>query len=316
MSATLRIVDQPAPDHDTDVETEESEPPTAEIDSADLEVQSHSTYAEATEPEWDRYSRRTGAFLCELLPAVEKAEFVNDSVHHFKQLEELRVVDELDTAETDDVDLAVLFALPDESVVFVGQDPTTKDGSPLFGFVVEPFAPIPEPTTAQEALDLLRPGDVRDAFAEGDEPDRQGEWWLLPTKQVPLSATYRPGVQSRPYGPSPLDNHVPREWGMTATPEEFMTRVREAVPQLPESVETPPEVVEWMDRQHRKRVTPEFVPDFEDLVAFADEVLIRGTLRHRENDHYTESVGEQWHRAVTHEMEVFTADEFGRVFLD
>jgi hypothetical protein len=59
MSATLRIVDQPAPDHDTDVETEESEPPTAEIDAADLEVQSHSTYAEATEPEWDRYSRRT-----------------------------------------------------------------------------------------------------------------------------------------------------------------------------------------------------------------------------------------------------------------
>lgn len=316
MSATLRIVDQPAPEPDANVEPEESEAPAAEIDAADLEVATRSTYDEAAEPDWDAYARRTGTFLCELLPAVGKEEFVDDSVHHFAQLEELRVVDELDTSETDDVDLAALFALPDESVVFVGRDPTTKDASPLFGFVVEPFAPIPEPTTAQEALDLLRPGEVRDAFDDGVEPDRQGEWWLLPTQQVPVGATYRPGVQSRPYGPSPLDNHVPREWGMTATPEEFMSRVRDAVPQLPASVETPPEVVEWMDRQHRKRVTPEFVPAFEELVEFADEVLIRGTLRHRENDHFTESVGEQWHRAVTHEMEVFTADEFGRVFLD
>jgi len=284
----------------------------------DVDVHAPAFYAEAAEPPWQEYDRRTAAFVKALLPELGKDEYLDDRrhVHHYKQLEELRLVDELDIEETDDVDLAVLFALPDESLLFVGKDPTAKNTTPLFGFLVEPFAPVPAPTTAQEALDLLRPGAVRDAFADGDEPDRQGEWWLLPTTMVPVGTTFTPGVNSRPFGPSPLANHVPREWGMTVSDDVFMTTVRDRVDELPATIETPPEVIEWVDRQQRKVPTPEFAPDWEDVQAWADDILVRGTLRHRENEHFVENVGDTWHVAETHDMNVYTADEFDRVVLD
>lgn len=307
MTQQLHIVDAPTTD-----QTQET------IDSGSFEIETPDFYDDATEPPWKDYGRGVGAFLKALLPAVEKDEFLDDRprVHHFKQLEELRLVDELETDRTDDVDLAALFVLPDESLVFVGSDPTAKDARPLFGFVIEPFAPIPAPTTAQEALDLLRPEEIRAAFETGEEPARQGEWWLLPTSQVPLEVPYRPGVNSRPYGPSPLGNHVPREWGMTASADEFMSGVRDLVDELPSSIETPPEVIEWVHRQHRRRPVPDHAPAWDEIQSIAGEILVRGTLRHREDDHYVENLGEQWHRAETHDMDVYTADEFDRVVLD
>lgn len=288
----------------------------AEVDDVDVHVPGF--YDEADEPPWNDYGRQTAAFIKALLPAVGKDDYLDDRrhVHHYKQLGDLRRVDELDASATDDVDLAVLFALPDESLLFVGSDPTARDTAPLFGFVVEPVAPIPAPATAQEALDLLRPGQVREAFDAGVEPDRQGEWWLLPTRKVPVGATFDPGVNSRPFGASPLANHVPREWGMTVAPDEFMTCVRERVPELPASIETPPEVIEWTHRQHQKIPTPEHVLKWEDVQELAGDILVRGTLRHRENDHFVENLGEQWHVAKTHGMDVYTADEFDRVVLD
>jgi len=46
-------------------------------------------------------------------------------------------------------------------------------------------------------------------------------------------------------------------------------------------------------------------------------VLIRGTLRHRDDDHYVENVGEDWHRALTHDMDVYTGDDYvDRVRID
>ena len=214
------------------------------------------------------------------------------------------------------MDLASLFVLPDESLLFVGKDPTTKDTAPLFGFVIEPFAPVPEPDTAQDALDLLRPGAVRDAFDEGVEPDRQGEWWLLPTQKVPVGTRFRPGVNERPYGPSPLGNHVPREWGMTVSDDVFMTTMRDRVEGLPGSIETPPEVIEWVHRQHQRVPIPDYAPEWDVVQDAAGDLLVRGTLRHRENDHYTESLSDDWHTAITHDMDVYTADEFDRVVLD
>jgi len=289
---------------------------TAVEPGVDVDVAPASFYAEADEPDWGDVERQTAAFLCEVLPEVGKDEFVDDTVHHFSQLDELRVLDELDVEQTDDVDEATLFVLPDESLLFLGSDPTAKDTAPLFAFLVDTFAPIPAPTSAQEALDLLRPGQVRDAFESGEEPDRQGEWWLLPTRKVPVGETFEPGVNSRPFGPSPLANHVPREWGMTAPASEFMAGVQERVDELPGSITTPPEVVEWVHRQHQRVPTPEYVPEWDELQDLAGEILVRGTLRHRENDHFVESLGETWHVAETHDMDVYTADEFDRVYLD
>ena len=75
-------------------------------------------------------------------------------------------------------------------------------------------------------------------------------------------------------------------------------------------------VVDWVHRQHQRVPTPEYVPEWDELQDLAGEILVRGTLRHRENDHFVERLGETWHVAETHDMDVYTADEFDRVFLD
>lgn len=304
--------------HTNDRAREEPEPDVDDAGVEGVDVHAPTFYADAREPDWNELGRDAAAFLKRLLPELGKDEFVDDRrhVHHYEQLDELRVVDDLDVDETDDVDEAVLFALPDESLLFLGADPTAKDTTPLFAFIVEPFAPIPAPTSAQDALDLLRPGQVRDAFQEGDEPDRQGEWWLLPTRKVPIGETFEPGVNSRPFGASPLANHVPREWGMTVSTTEFMDGVRDRVDELPDSIITPPEVVEWTHRQHQRVPTPEYAPEWGEIQDLAGEILVRGTLRHRDDEHFVESLGETWHVAETHDMDVYTADEFDRVVLD
>jgi hypothetical protein len=275
-------------------------------------------YAEAEEPDWDGIGRRAAGFLKNLLPEVGKADYVDDRqrIHHYEQLDELRVLDQVDTDATDDVDLGVLFVLPDETLCFIGQDPTTDQAPAQFGFTVEPLAPIPAPETAQDSLDLLRPTAVQQLFADGYEPDRQGEWWLLPTREVPVGTTFKPGVSHTPMGPSPLGNHVPTEWGMTRNPREFLQEVQASVDALPSSVATVPEVMGWLHRQHQRRPTPDGVPSWDVVQDIAGDILVRGTLRHRESDHYVESVGDDWHRAETHNMDVYTADQVNEVVLD
>jgi len=242
---------------------------------------------------------------------------VADEVGKDEIVQDVRVLDELEVEDTDDVDLGTLLAFPDDSIMFVGIDPTARDSVPLFAFTVERHQPIPAPSTAKEALDLLRPGAVRDAFETEDrEPDRQGEWWLLPTRKVPVGSTFTPGVASRPFGPSPLGNHVPREYGFAVTDAEFMG-VRERIDELPKSITTPPEVINWLHRQRSKVPTPDYVPTWEEVREIAGEVYVRGTLRHRENDHFVEDVGDQWHEAITHDLDVYTGDEMvDRVVLD
>lgn len=304
----LRVVDAQTPDHPI---------PEPEIGvDADLQV-APSLYEDATEPDWSDYDRRLGAFIKNLLPRIGKEEFLNDEVHHFAQLEQLRLLDRLDTSETDDVDLAVLFVLPDDTVLFIGEDPTVADAPPQFGFAIERHQPIPVPDSAQDALDLLRPRDVRDAFACGETPDRQGEWWLLSTEKVPVSDVYEPGVQSKPFGPSPLDSHVPREYGFTVSSSEFMEAVRDEVPQLPASIDSPPELMEWFSTQQRRRYPPDHLPEWETIRDCAGDILVRGTLRHREHDHDVEQLGDdQWYETQTHDMDVYTGDDVGRVVLD
>lgn len=210
-------------------------------------------------------------------------------------------------------DPCVLLVFPDHSRMFIGRDATATD-SGLFGFVVKQSDPIAPPNTCDEALDLLKPAGVKQAAVEsGDEPARQGEWWILPADGEPASRAFKPGVQSRPYGPSPLDNHVPREYALGISEGEFMRRFRSAVPERGDYFDSAPEVIEWVTKQHHfdgveDIKIPDYVPTLQEVREWAGEVYVRGTLRHRENDHYMENLGDEWHVARTHTMDVFTAD--------
>lgn len=292
----------------TDPQTDPTQASDPDLEAGDLDVvvdvqeRGRSQYEDAKPIDLrTAYGRRRARFVRAVAGELEKDELLDD----------VREVDRLDLAETDDVDLGALLVLPDESLLFLGSDPTARDAVPLFAFAVGPFEPIPAPTTAREALDLLRPGAVREAFeADEDSPARQGEWWLLETRQVPVGEPFRPGVRTRPFGPSPLGNHVPREWGMTVQAREFVSSVRERVDELPASIETEPEVLEWVHRQHNKTPTPAYAPDYELLQEAAGTILVRGTLRHREDDHFVEDLGDDWHVAITHDMDVYTGDDY------
>lgn len=49
----------------------------------------------------------------------------------------------------------------------------------------------------------------------------------------------------------------------------------------------------------------------------AGDILVRGILRRRENDHFVEDIGEAWHTDETHDMDVYTGDGLiDRVVLD
>lgn len=281
-----------------------------EFDPSDFEIARKSQYelADDISSLRVRFGRDPDRFVRAVASELGKDGLVDD----------VRLVDDLDLEETDDVDLGALLAFPDESIMFLGSDPTARDSVPLFAIVIERHQPIPAPETAHDALNLLRPEDIRDAFeTEGDAPARQGEWWLLPTRKVPVGTHFQPGVNERPYGPSPLGNHVPREYGFTVPDDEFMDVVRDCVDELPSSITSPPEVIEWVDRQHRKASTPEFAPTWDEIQNLAGDILVRGTLRHRENDHYVEDVGEEWHSAQTHNMDVYTGDDYiDRVRID
>ena len=78
-----------------------------------------------------------------------------------------------DGDSANDVDFSYPIDFPEESLLFVGSDPTIRESAMHFGFIVECHQPMPAPTSFQEALDLLRPGDDRRAFEEDDPPQRQ-----------------------------------------------------------------------------------------------------------------------------------------------
>jgi len=263
-------------------------------------------YETAESFDWSGFSYRVRRFANGVLDRLQKD--VDGS--------EAKVVDYITPSK--DIDDGALLAYPDESLMFVGKDPTTTDETfPWYAFLIEPMEPVPAPESAQEALDLLKPAEVQDIVAQDDWiPNRHGEWWLLPTQMMPAGTVHKPGVQSQPYGPSPLGNHVPREYAFSRTDSEFMNDFRENVSSAPSTIETAPEAIEWAWRQLQKEVPPEDAPHWADIREWAGDVLVRGTIRHRENDHYLENCEDVWHKAVTHRMEVYTADDIGNVHLD
>lgn len=282
---------------------------TAGAEAASVEEIDVASFYDGADPGFDPAEYDPSWDFPRFINAVRRETGRDDSAN------EARAVDDL--PGDDDIDFGVLLAFPDESLMFVGSDPTAKDTQPWFAFTIGPTEPIPAPSTAQDALDLLKPPRVR-SFVEDDGwlPTRHGEWWLLPCALVPAGTVFVPGVQSRPYGPSPLGNHVPREYAFTVSDGEFMRRFRDAVPEAPASLETPPEVIEWTCRQLAKAYTPDWVPRWPDIRAYAGDIIVRGTVRHRDDDHYVENLGDDWHLADTHDVEVYTADDVGRVHVD
>lgn len=222
--------------------------------------------------------------------------------------DELRMIDEI--ANPEDVHFGVLLVGPDEGQLFVGSDVTAADAIPWFAYHIGPAEPIPAPADAREALDRLKTPEVRDVEAEnGWLAPRHGEWWLLPTQMVPGGSVFKPGVSESPYGPSPLGNHVPREYAFIRPDSQFMAAFREGVPQAPRSLKTPPEVLEWTYRQVQKEHPPEYAPDWAKIRDWGGEVLVRGTIRHRDGDHHVHDCGDVWHKAQTHNIRVYTGDE-------
>lgn len=295
----VHIVDGTESDHrhhpDTDTPAREQVAP----------VERESQYEQATPfdlSDFDGY--RLPAFLEE----VATEEGVEHDSHEDARL--LHRADWMDDPEYGS-DYGLLLVWPDETMMFVGSDPTAS-GPPWFAYTVSPFEPVPAPTDAQEALDRLKPPAVRDlVHEEGFVPARQGEWWLRPTEIEPV-VHFRPGVSSRPFGPSPLDSHVPTQWGMSASEPQFMSRAREAV-DLPASVNTVPEVIDWSVRQINK---DDSELRWHHVREWAGDILVRGTLRHRNGDHPVEDIGVEWHIAEAHNIECYTADDIEGIHLD
>lgn len=193
--------------------------------------------------------------------------------------------------------------------VYIGRDSSSHRDNELFGFVVPPRVTV---ESGDEAIDLLKPDAIQDIPPE--KLSRQGEWWLIPTEETPSGTIQQPGVGSRPFGSSPLDNHIPREWATACTDKEFLDRVSEALSQYPDidCPDSPQDVVELI----QERVNdPTFQITFHDIQTLADGIFVRGTLRHDKNEHYVEKI-EDWHRTVTHDWEVYTADDEYQARLD
>jgi len=283
-----------------------AEQPAEEIGNEGVDVPDVSigSYAEATPFGLDGFDgRRLPVFLEE----VADAEGVEYDSHADARL--LHREDQLDDDQYGSR-YGLLLVWPDETIMFVGSDPTAS-GPPWFAYTVDPLEPVPAPSTAQDALDRLKPPTVRDVVhKEGFVPQRQGEWWLRPTPLAPTGTTFRPGVANKPFGPSPLGSHVPQEWGMSVRDEAFVENAREEV-EVPSSVRSPPELMDWSIRRIRKDELT-----WHDVRRWAGDVLVRGTLRHRDHDHPVEEIGEDWHVAETHEIEVYTADDIEGVHLD
>lgn len=296
LAQTVQVVEEQTPAQETADELG--------VEGVDIPEMDVGQYAEATPFDLEGFDgRRLPTFVEEVADAEEIA---------YESHADARLVHRQDWLDDPDYgsDYGLLLVWPDETLMFVGSDPTAS-GAPWFAYTVDPLAPVAAPETARDALDRLKPPAVRDVVhEEGFVPRRQGEWWLRPTPIRPTGTTFRPGTSSRPFGPSPLGSHVPTEWGMSVRDDTFVERAHDAV-DVPASRQTPPEVIEWAIRRiEREELT------WHDVREWAGDILVRGTLRHRDHDHAIEDVGDQWHIAETHELEVYTADDIEGVHLD
>jgi hypothetical protein len=209
--------------------------------------------------------------------------------------------------------LEILLVAEDATRLFIGEDPTARDSNGLFGYIISPDDRLPLVRTTQEALDLLKPAQAAAAEMDNATPLRQGEWFLVPTDAEPVSRVISGEVASRPFGGSPLENHVPTEYGLGVTEAEFLEGFDAICPDVAPHAETAGDAFRIVAKGHRIAELEDVeletdLPTFEDLRQLAEPIYVRGTLRHRDNDHYMERLGDGWHLAVTHDVDVFTID--------
>lgn len=229
--------------------------------------------------------------------------------------------------------------------VYVGRDSTSWDDFELFGFV--PFDGengVPAPS-AEDALDLLRPNEA--AVADESAVERQGEWFLVPTEDDPEGTIQKPGVASKEwrYGTdrvgrfetrhdaigavakeagarwidlvepervypsgSPLDNHLPRDWKTGVDDDTFASRVWRysgGVWDIDLFPSAPQDVLDYIFENEGEFNDPQEV--YADIREMAEGIYVRGTLRHRDNEHGMVQA-DDWRRATTHEWDVMTQD--------
>lgn len=183
--------------------------------------------------------------------------------------------------------------------VYVGYDSTAHEHVEMFGFVPFDGDEGVRTPSANDALSLLTPNEA--VVAEG----RQGEWFLVPSDGEPEGTVQKPGLGQKPYGGSPLDNHVPRDWKTAVDDETFILRVAEEIGaeegiSFLFEMETPQGV---FDAIHEGDLDL----SYERARELAGGVYVRGTIRHRENEHKMEKA-DDWMQATTHDWDVVTVD--------
>lgn len=186
--------------------------------------------------------------------------------------------------------------------VYIGYDSTAHRGQEMFGFSPFDGQTGIRPPTARDALDLLRPDDALGA------DQRQGEWFLVDSEREPEGSIQKPGVGSRPYGGSPLDNHVPREWKTHVGDLEFVIRVKRHLEI--EDIFEPSTPQEVFDAMLDGEIDTDAL-DYATARELAEGIYVRGTIRHRENEHRMEKT-DVWKQPSTHDFEVVTqsGDEY------
>lgn len=202
-----------------------------------------------------------------------------------------------------------LVSYPGDRRIVVGRDETSKDAG-LFAFTFD-AAEHPTIETVEAALELLKPTPVVRAEAvDSVSVHRQGEWWFVETNEQP-SFSVRGDLGAKPYGPSPMESHVAREYGFGLPRERLLEalsyfasdgecgRVFEQLPACFESIRQQ-ELV-------RGRTWSGRFTDFqwEHIPEVCNGLFVRGSVRHRGCEHDMLSLGDTWHRVYTHDVTVY-----------
>lgn len=218
----------------------------------------------------------------------------------------------------------------------IGRDQSVnrRQGLTRFGIRIPPEQ-MERVHRPQDALDLLKPPQVMAAEKQGRDIKRQGEWWLVPLhdgedepsgvlkKCLPVATRkndYRlynmemPDATFTDEAPSECmgDECHSTEFEMDAR-HPIVTCVRCGLrhvygyDEVPDSIieATFPDMVESLDDVNRQLLdshTPR------DLVLDGEDIFVRGTFRHTDNEHTMFNLGERWHAAYTHSYEAWTLE--------
>lgn len=203
--------------------------------------------------------------------------------------------------------LQFLAGYPDGTQILVARDETSKN-SGFFSIVLEENSGV---KTVADALETLKPDSVKVAERTEDiQVRRQGEWWFVEANEEPaFSVSGELGV--KPFGYSPMDTHVAKEYGFGLKRDELLRelslyisdgeckQVFDNVPRCFDSIRNRDILWEgnWSGR------FPEF--DWDRIESICEGIYVRGTVRHRNREHYMLDLEDNWYQAFTHDATVY-----------